>query len=226
VKPKIKHVKFKMENILAEDIKTRKNIDKSYAVKGMSYEEYRRLINVFIIIGKSTAKKDSESLLEYSKLNVACMNCIDKTIEIIPELQEAVEQIIIQQTWLVLTEGWCTNSAQIVPVFNKIAQLNSNIELKFLLRDENPRLMDRYLTNGSRSIPKLIVVDENFEELFNWGPRSKVLQEMFYQMRASTIDGDIIKEEMHKWYADDKTITTQKEIVALLEATFRTCDTE
>jgi hypothetical protein len=216
-----------MENILTKNIKIRKSIDESYATKGMSYDEYRRLINACIMIGKSTAKKDSENLLEYSKLNVVRMNRLDKTLEIIPELKEAVEQIIAPQKWLVLTEGWCGDAAQIVPVLDKITQLNSNIDLKFLLRDENPELMDWYLTNGkSRSIPKLIAVDENFEELFNWGSRPKVLQEMFYHMRANAINNDTIKEEMHKWYAYDKTITTQKEILNLLKEACRNWDAE
>jgi len=105
--------------------------------------------------------------------------------------------------------------------------LNSNIELKFLLRDENPELMDQYLTNGkSRSIPKLIAVDENNEELFNWGPRPKILQEMFYHMKANAITNDTIKEEMHRWYAKDKTVTTQKEILELLKQVCTNCDEE
>lgn len=214
-----------MEQVTLNKIVLKKSVDQSYAAKGMNYDEYRRLINAFMIIGKSTAKKDSENLLEYSKLNVARMNRIDKTIEIIPELKEVIEQINSPQTWLVLTEGWCGDAAQIVPVFDKIVKLNSNIDLKFLLRDENLELMDRYLTNGkSRSIPKLIAVDENFEEMFNWGPRPKVLQEMFYHMRANAIDTNSIKEEMHRWYANDKTITTQKEILELLKQICYNCD--
>jgi hypothetical protein len=217
----------KMENIISNNITIRKSIDKSYVAKGMNYDEYRRLINAFMIIGKSTAKKDSENLLEYTKLNVSRMNRIDKTVEIIPELREASEQISSPQKWLVLTEGWCGDAAQIVPVFNKLAQLNSNIALRFLLRDENPELMNLYLTNGkSRSIPKLIVTDENFEELFNWGPRPRILQEMFYHLRANAINNDTIKEEMHRWYAHDKTITTQKEILELLKETCCNCDAE
>lgn len=214
-----------MENIITKKITLKKRIDSSYASKGMSYEEYRRLIDAFIIIGKSTAKKDSENLLEYSKLNVARMNRLDKTTELVLELKEVVEEINTPQTWLVLTEGWCGDAAQIVPVFDKIAKLNSNIELKFLLRDENLELMDQYLANGkSRSIPKLIVVDENFEELFDWGPRPKVLQEMFYHMKANAINNNTIKEEMHRWYAHDKTITTQKEILELLKQVCIDCE--
>src|SRR5215831_16044261 len=214
-----------MEKIITKNITIRKGIDQSYIDKGVSYEEYRRMIDAFIMIGKSTAKKDSENLLEYSRLNVARMNRLDKTTELSPELKNIVEQIDSPQTWLKLTEGWCGDAAQTIPVFDKIAKLNSNIDLKILLRDENLELMDEYLTNGkSRSIPKLIAVDKNLEELFNWGPRPNVLQEMFYHMKANTIDNATIKEEMHRWYAADKTITTQNEILKLLKQVCSNCE--
>src|SRR5437763_1892032 len=108
-----------MENIVTKNIRLRKSIDQFYIDKGIGYAEYRRMIDAFIMIGKSTSKKDSENLLEYSKLNVVRMNRLDKTTEIIPELKEIVEQIDTPQTWLVLTEGWCGDAAQIVPVFDK-----------------------------------------------------------------------------------------------------------
>lgn len=216
-----------MENILTTNKDIKRTIGRVYAKKGMHYEDYRRMIDAFIMIGKSTSKKDSENLLEYSKLNAVRMNRLDKTIELLPELKDIVAQIDSPQTWLVLTEGWCGDAAQTLPVFNKIAQLNSNINLKFLLRDENLELMDQYLTNGkSRSIPKLVAVDENFEELFNWGPRPKVLQEMFYHMKANAIDNATIKEEMHRWYAKDKMATTQKEILELLKHVCSNCKSE
>jgi hypothetical protein len=216
-----------MENINTQNIRIRKSLDASYVSKVIIYEEYRRMMDAFIIIGKSTAKKDSENLLEYSKMNVVRMNRLDKTIELIPELEKIVERIDAPQTWVILTEGWCGDASQTIPVFDKISKLNSNIELKFLLRDENPELMDQYLTNGkSRSIPKLIAVDENNEELFNWGPRPKILQEMFYHMKANAITNDTIKEEMHRWYAKDKTVTTQKEILELLKQVCTNCDEE
>jgi len=216
-----------MENRNTKNIRIRKSIDASYISKGITYEEYRRMVDAFIMIGKSTAKKDSENLLEYSKLNVVRMNRLDKTIELIPELKEVVERIDEPQKWIVLTEGWCGDAAQTIPVFDKISKVNRNIELKLLLRDENLELMDEYLTNGkSRSIPKLIAVDENNEELFNWGPRPKVLQEMFFHMKANAIDNDTIKEEMHRWYAKDKTVTTQKEITELIKEVCANCNEE
>ena len=205
-----------MEAVINEAI--RNHVGTTYTDRGMYYDEYRRLIDAFLMVGKSTAKRESESLVEYSKLNVVRMNRLDKTTEIIPELQEKISEISAPQTWLVLTEGWCGDAAQIVPVFNKIAELNSNIQLKLLLRDEHLELMNKYLTNGkSQSIPKLVVLDEHNNELFNWGPRPQALQELFYHMKANALNNDSIKEEIHKWYAKDKTVSIQKDLLALLQ---------
>ena len=205
-----------MEAVINEAI--RNHVSTTYTDRGMYYDEYRRLIDAFLMVGKSTAKRESESLVEYSKLNVVRMNRLDKTTEIIPELQERISEISAPQTWLVLTEGWCGDAAQIVPVFNKIAELNSNIQLKLLLRDEHLELMNKYLTNGkSQSIPKLVVLDEHNNELFNWGPRPQALQELFYHMKANALNNDSIKEEIHKWYAKDKTVSIQRDLLALLQ---------
>lgn len=195
----------------------RSYVSDAYTDRGMYYDEYRRMIDAFLMVGKSTAKNESESLVEYSKLNVVRMNRLDKTIEVLPELRERISEISAPQTWLVLTEGWCGDAAQIVPVLNKIAELNSNIHLRFLLRDEHLDLMDKYLTNGkSRSIPKLVVTDKDNNELFNWGPRPAALQELYYHMKANAMNNDTIKEEIHKWYAKDKTVSIQKDLLALL----------
>lgn len=205
-----------METVIQKPL-IKKIIDESYIAKAMNYDEYRRLIDALIIVGRSTATKESESLLAYSKLNVSRMKRLDKTIEIIPELRQAIEKITTYETWLVLTEGWCGDAAQLIPLFAKIEQLNKNISLRFLLRDENLELMDAYLYNGkSRSIPKLIALNSNNEELFNFGPRPKVLQEWFLHMRANGVNNNTLKEELHKWYAKDKTLTTQHELVQLL----------
>jgi hypothetical protein len=192
-------------------------VDRTFIKKAISYHAYRTLIETFLLSEKSTAQKYSDILMEYTKLNVARMNRLDKTTEIIPEFRDTIAQINEPQTWLVLTEGWCGDAAQIIPVLHKAASLNENIALGFLLRDDNLELMDMYLTNGkSRSLPKLIVLDENNNELFNWGPRPVILQELFFQLKAKELAEDAIKEEIHKWYAQDKTVTIQTELLQLL----------
>lgn len=121
--------------------------------------------------------------------------------------------------WLVITEAWCGDAAQNIPVIAKIAEINSNIELKFILRGENLVVMDTYLTNGGRSIPKLICLDsQTLEELGTWGPRPVIAQKRF--MKDKT-DPDVSHEEMVKnnqlWYLQDKTLSIQNEFLELIK---------
>ncbi|NML20535.1 thioredoxin family protein [Pseudoflavitalea sp. G-6-1-2] len=184
----------------------------------MDYTAYRELIDNLLLEGKVTGPQQSEAFAAYTKLNVQRMQRIDKTIQLLPELRTALQAINRPQTWLVITEGWCGDASQIVPVLNAIAEHNPLIQLKLVLRDENLDLMDQYLTDGtSRSIPKLIVLDtETLEEKFNWGPRPTVLQELYKKMRAEGMDYSAISTELHAWYAKDKTQSTQRELLKLL----------
>ena len=155
-----------------------KIIEKKHLQKAMDYESYRKLIDELLLEGKTTGEQQSEQLTEYATRNVARMRTIDDTIRVVPEIERLISSVRQPQQWIVLTEGWCRDAAQIVPVLHALAKLNSNIELKLLLRDENLDLMDQYLTNGkSRSIPRLIAVDAGvMEELFNWGPSAAIQQ--------------------------------------------------
>jgi hypothetical protein len=196
-------------------------IDRKHLEKALSYEDYRDHIDELLAQGKVTGPQQSESLAEYTKLNVARMKRIDKTIAVLPEVERVIKSIEKPQTWIVITEGWCGDAAQIVPVFNALAKLNDKINLQLVLRDDNLELMDQYLTNStSRSIPKLIVTEaDTLQELFNWGARPKALQNEVDKMKANNVSFDEIKEMLHGWYAKDKTFTTQKELAELFEKT-------
>ncbi|HET6254214.1 MAG TPA: thioredoxin family protein [Puia sp.] len=195
---------------------TEKRIDLTFLQRSVTYEAYKQLIDDLLAAGKATGPVQSEAMTHYSQLNVQRMHRVEKTIQILPEVREQLLRVNRPQTWLVMTEGWCGDAAQSLPVMKALADLNANIQMRILLRDENPGLMDRYLTNGvSRSIPRLISVDPaTGVELFNWGPRPTALQETFYGMRSEGLSYDVIKEELQRWYNTDKTITIQRELAA------------
>jgi len=194
-----------------------KSISPVYLEKALSYEAYKKLVDDLLAAGKATGANHSEAFLHYSHLNQQRMHRLDKTIGILPDVKEQILSIDKPQTWLVLTEGWCGDAAQSLPVMQALSQLNPLIRLRLILRDENLELMDQYLTNGiSRSIPKLIALNTNtLEELFTWGPRPSTLQELFYRMKAEGMAYDPIKEELQRWYNTDKTVSIQKEIASL-----------
>ncbi|RYY52351.1 MAG: thioredoxin family protein, partial [Chitinophagaceae bacterium] len=140
-------------------------LDRKHLQHGMSYQCYRKLIGQLLLLGKATGPNQSEKLLEFTRTNVATMQGLDKTIRITADAERLTRSIRRPQTWIVITEGWCRDAAHIVPVLHALSSLNFNIELSLVLRDDNPELMDQYLTNGtSRSIPKLVAVNSHTME--------------------------------------------------------------
>ena len=184
----------------------------------MSYQMYREMTDALLAAGKTTGNNHSEMMISYTKMNVTRMKRIDKHTPLLDELAGFVAAMERPQKWVVITEPWCGDAAQIVPVFNKIAEAsNGNIEMVLVLRDHHEALMNQYLTNGGKSIPKLIAYDAaSGEELFNWGPRPVPAQKLFLELKNAEAPFQELSEKLHKWYADDKTITTQSELLSYL----------
>ncbi|HVU99146.1 MAG TPA: thioredoxin family protein [Puia sp.] len=195
-------------------------VEAAYLQKAISYEAYIALIDQLVINGETTGPDQSEAFVHYTALNQQRMHRWEKTIQLVPSVESALRGIMAPQTWLVLTEAWCGDAAHSIPVLHALAALNPLITLRFIFRDENLELMDRYLTNGvSRSIPKLIALDTaTHEELFTWGPRPAPLQATFMKMREEGMAYAAIKEELQRWYNKDKSVTIQQEMAALAAA--------
>ncbi|MBX0291778.1 thioredoxin family protein [Hymenobacter sp. HSC-4F20] len=183
-----------------------------------TYSAYRQLITSLMAEGKTTGTTQSEALTAYAQLNIQRMERLDKKAEVLPELQTALTALEQNYAWVILTEGWCGDAAQIVPVLEKIAQASQGrITTHYLLRDENLDLMDRYLTNGSRSIPKLIILyADTLTEAAQWGPRPALAQDLFLEMKAAGATHEEFAEKLHGWYAKDKTQHTQQELLTLV----------
>ena len=188
--------------------------------KAMSYTEFRGLVKDLLSKGKSTGKEQTESLLNYSKLNDSRMKRLDKTSKLSEDTVAATKNIQKEYTWLVLTEGWCGDAAQTLPIINKIAELSDKINLKVVLRDHNEDLMNKFLTNGNRSIPKLIAIDNASNQVVaDWGPRPSIATDMVndYKKEHGRLDAEF-KKDLQIWYNKNKGGNTQDDILKLLRA--------
>ncbi|MEO9869888.1 thioredoxin family protein [Ekhidna sp.] len=177
-----------------------------------SAEEYQVMLANYAVEGK-TSGEQKEDLIYYTKLNAQRSKRIGKTAVLIPDLVDKIKSLP-KQTWLLITETWCGDAANSVPLLAKLAELNPKIELRIVLRDENLELMDQFLTKGGRSIPKLIALDEELNVLFDWGPRPKEAQELYWSWRERE-DREPYKEfqvVLQKWYNDNKLEAIQEEI--------------
>jgi len=185
--------------------------------KAISYTSYRKLISDLIASGKSSGPIQSEDLLNYSKLNDRRMTRLDKTIQLSHETLLALKKIDKPITWLVLTEGWCGDAAQTLPVINKIADESDLITLKIIFRDEHEELMSHFLTNGGKSIPKLLVLNSENDVLNTWGPRPNIATKMVqdYKNTHGQLDA-AFKQELQVWYNKNKGVNIQENMVGLL----------
>jgi hypothetical protein len=116
--------------------------------------------------------------------------------------------------FLVIAEDWCGDASSSIPVLARFVQDVPGFELRIVKRDEHPELMDRYLTNGSRSIPIVIVLDEQFQELGHWGPRPSVLQDWVMANRLTTPKTELYPQ-VRSWYARDRGESTLRELLAI-----------
>lgn len=198
--------------------KSKEQIVQEGLPKAISYPAYRKLVDDHAAQETSTGPIQTEALSNYTMLNQRRMKRLDKTTK----LQEAdiakISSFKGDVTWLVITESWCGDAAQTMPAMQKIAELSEGIDLKVILRDENLELMDAFLYNGGRSIPKLIVIDNASGEILgDWGPRpSKATQLVNNYKEAHGILTPEFKQDLQVWYNKDKGQNTIEDLLRLL----------
>ena len=193
------------------------NIIKNSLEKAISYSTYRDLVTGLLKEGKSTGPNQSEDLLHYSKLNNSRMKRLDKTFNLFDKTISCTLNLTKKYTFLVISEGWCGDAAQVLPVINKVAEVSEKIELKIVLRDENEALMNMFLTNGGKSIPKLILLDAENNVINNWGPRPSEATKMVAEQKEKfgVLDADF-KERLQVWYNTDKGQNIESDLLQLL----------
>ncbi len=184
----------------------------------MAYPAYRTLVAELAGGGKTTGQVQSESLIEYTKLNDRRMKRWDKTLKFSEETQEKIASFSGKITWLVLTESWCGDASPSLPVMHKITEINPNIALRIILRDEHLEFMDRFLTKGAMSIPKLIAFDEVKQEVVgDWGPRSSEATKLVedYKTEHGKLTPEF-KQDLQVWYNKDKGQSVIEDLTGLL----------
>lgn len=205
-----------------------KKIPQAVVEQSMDYATYRDLIDRLMADGKTTGPDHRPAMLEYTRMNVVRMKRLDKTTRLTEQTQAIISQLNRPLILLTLTEGWCGDAAQIIPVVEQILADKEEIKIRYILRDEHPDIMDAFLTNGGRSIPKYIFLDaRSLEVLGSWGPRPKEVQDLMLDTKKilETTENqeerkainEALKTDIQRWYAKDKTRQIQAEFLDALQ---------
>lgn len=183
-----------------------------------TYASYRSAIDSLLAENKTTGSNHAEDMLQHTRMNVQRMKRLDKTAQLQPDLLAHLKGMTQAQTWLVISEAWCGDAAQNLPYLQLMAEASHTIELKIVLRDENLELIDQFLTFGGRSIPKLLLLDADTNEVLEiWGSRPAAAQSLFMNLKAQQVPYLEASTQLHKWYADNKGLDLQAALLLILQ---------
>lgn len=204
-----------------------KYIPEAIIKEALSFEAYQQL---FAVDAPETSGVYTEKQKAYFPLNAKRMARLLKKDRLLAEAPERIQQIKRPLHLLVITEPWCGDAAQVIPPIVQMVEQNEYLSLSFIMRDQQLELMDAFLTNGSRAIPKIIFLDpeENYQVLGVWGPRPTDAQDMMdagLEKWRQMPEGEA-KQQFHadlytqlqKWYTKDKTMATQAAFLDALES--------
>ena len=133
-------------------------------------------------------------------------------IAVVPDWITAAIPPGTKRKLLVIAEDWCGDASSTIPVVAKLAESVPGIELRIIRRDVYPEVMDLYLTNGSRSIPIVIALDDDYREIGHWGPRPTELQAWVVANRPTTPKAELYPK-VRTWYARDHGESTLREVL-------------
>lgn len=179
-----------------------------------TYPAYRRHIDEWL--AEPVRDEAAEKMYPYTRDNAALMEQYDKTCKVDDSLIDILKAAPAT-VWLVLTEGWCGDAAFNVPMMAAIEKaVPDKVRLCILLRDSNMELMDAHLTDGGRSIPKLVILSQDLKELGTWGPRPAGLQAEMKNWKEQGLTLKDLIPKVHAWYNADATHSLQEELKTLV----------
>jgi hypothetical protein len=184
--------------------------------RGLTFEEYLSVTQRRVEQDVKGLPAEEVERIEYTRLNLHRMQRIARTYRVSDELDEVLQRIDRPQLWMVLTEPWCSDSSQCLPIIAGLAARSDAINLRMLLRDDNLDVMDLYLTDGKRGVPLLVAFDGEGNEMFRWGPRPKPAQVVFEEAKAAGLEKPELLAKMHLFYGRDRGRAVEAEFLRLV----------
>lgn len=191
---------------------------------GLKYSDYLQLIDRLLAEGKTTGTEQSPELFDYARLNRQRMKRLGKSFVLNAELIAMLEQLESSISVLVLTEGWCGDAAQNLPLLNAVSErAGGKLQVYHVLRDEHPALMDEFLTNGARSIPKVVFFETESGKVREvWGPRPEAIQRWFLEKKKeSNLPKEDLGTLLHIHYQEDAGNSFQDDFSLILKRLIR-----
>jgi hypothetical protein len=182
----------------------------------MTKEAYLELFGEILNAQTNEAPYDEEHYIHYVKMNQSRQDRWLKKAALTPETTRFMQSWDVPSRWVVITEPWCGDAAHVLPFLFKMSELNENISLEIQLRDGSDSEIEKYMTNGGKAIPILVVRDEQGNDLFHWGPRPRACQQLVNETRNTGASQEDLINAIQHWYNQNKGLEIQSEITRML----------
>jgi len=151
------------------------NVPARLADDGLSYDEYRAHWRTQKAQSPKGKDPDARKMIHYLNYDWERQAHVHDAYTPSETLSGAVASIEAPQTWMVLTEPWCGDSAFLLPVIAEAAAQTDAVSLRILLRDDHlaARLLDQLRRGKTDAGTKHI--DEAGYEQSNAGPLIRVM---------------------------------------------------
>lgn len=182
----------------------------------MNWSEYTSLFEPVLNGENQNAPYDQEVYVEYVKLNNVRISRWLKKSPILDETKEAFNNLNKELHWILIAEPWCGDASHSSPFIHMMSELSDKVNFEIMLRDSS-NIINDYLTNGGKAIPKLVIRDAKGNDLATWGPRPAEAQQLVIDMKDTDMSLQDRITKLQQWYNKDKGETIQKEFIQILK---------
>lgn len=186
---------------------------KNYWDKGISFEDY-------ITIAKERLETPSnQQEIDYKQYYELGLQRMDRTLKKYAPDEEQLKELASKNfdgKILIISEAWCGDASATVPAFFKFFEGHNDVRI--FLRDSDKSLINQFLTHGTESIPKVIILDKEFNVKNSWGPRPKYGHELLMKHKADPegYPKDNFYNDLQLYYAKNRAKDAVQEILELL----------
>ncbi|RFM26392.1 thioredoxin family protein [Deminuibacter soli] len=183
----------------------------------MNFDTYQQTFRDILNNTAPPAPYDKPEYINYTRLNWTRQQRWLKHGVLNTNLATAINNIQEEQLWTIITEPWCGDAAHTIPFIHRLTAAQPLITTDYHLRDTPPFLIEHYLTNGTKSIPRLIIADRHNKDLAIWGPRPATCQLLYRKLTDAHAPNEEKKIALQQWYNEDKGVSFQAELLAIVQ---------
>lgn len=158
-----------------------------------------------------------EDFKNYYELGVHRSNRALKTYKTDSDLLNSFRLKNFKGKILIISEPWCGDASSTVPAVARFFE-EVNIETRIFLRDQNPSLIDMFLTDGTQSIPKVLILNDHCDVTDSWGPRPEYGLELLrkFKQNPTIYPREEFYNDLQVYYAKNRGKDAINEILQLL----------